>query len=612
MCVSLYKKLGIFILFLCFGGLFSLFMKMFPLYDFMSYHYQNGWAFWNDRLGVDFMTSSLRTYFNPIIDALNFFVLQKLNFHPKLFLFVSGFKYGCFMFLSWLIFDKFFKNSGFEKIITSLFSLLLIFFSPMLIYTLGFDWIDIQIACFVLLSIYIYLSNLFDSESKHRTVLIFVSAMILGMVIGLKYSASVYAVSFFAVLFLRHKDLKTFLKISLILLVGMFTGYLITNGFWLYLLFKNFSNPIFPYLNNIFHSPFGIQSPIFDYDFQHVRPNSFWSLVFLPLANTLRGPVPFEFFFDLKISLTFFLSVLYLVLRIKKSGLSEKINSLIDIKILDACLIILTFSFYINACIFGHFRFILALIPFTCIIITTFIYTFAGYLKKINLIIILLFALISFIGYLVFARYDILFIFVFILYVLLLFSVFFVHFSKKLSVFHKNYFTLCSLILFCFIGFTRLTHLNIAYPFSCGSVLKIEDAKIEDGSNVLLGTILSGFVVPSQNESAKYTSYALQDNFQALRDKYAIGRPLTIKEYTSPYLINKVSEILNNEGSVYFIFAENDLLPLQSINFNIYQNSILNYTNNKYSLSEEMCNPINYVIFGNQNMYKNFVICKIK
>ena len=36
----------------------------------------------------------------------------------------------------------------------------------------------------------------------------------------------------------------------------MITGFAIADGYWMVLLYRNFQNPIFPYFNDVFHSPY--------------------------------------------------------------------------------------------------------------------------------------------------------------------------------------------------------------------------------------------------------------------------------------------------------------------------------------------------------------------
>ena len=58
----------------------------------------NGWAFLNDRINIDFMAASFRTYFNPVIDIINFKFLEGFNGHPVAFMFITALNMGFFCF----------------------------------------------------------------------------------------------------------------------------------------------------------------------------------------------------------------------------------------------------------------------------------------------------------------------------------------------------------------------------------------------------------------------------------------------------------------------------------------------------------------------------------
>ena len=116
------KHLIIFFNFLIFSGLIGIYAAQAPNYDFYSYHYHNGWAFLNNRINIDFMPAIFRSYFNPILDVINYLLITKLQTHPNIFLFISSLKFGIFLFMTYLIADFAFidgnkKNTG---IITSL------------------------------------------------------------------------------------------------------------------------------------------------------------------------------------------------------------------------------------------------------------------------------------------------------------------------------------------------------------------------------------------------------------------------------------------------------------------------------------------------------------
>ena len=611
---KIYKYLLILLVFLVFGGVLSCAFRYWPDFDFSSYHYYNGWAFLNDRLGSDFLAASFRSYFNPILDSLTYLLINSLNSHPLLFLFITGFKYGIFMFLCFLLFDIVFKNNE-NKLITVIFSMLLAFLSPIALLTIGFDWVDLQIAGINLIACCLFLANIFSPASKRRLWLLFLSGLVLGLAVGLKYYVCVFSIAFFLCIIIKRKYITQALKVSLIMLGGMFVGFLITDGYWIITLWQHFANPMFPYMNNIFHSPLGSSSPVVDYDFSHIRPTSFWGLLTLPLWNTVIPNISLEYsFYDLKLPLTFLIIVGYLVLRVRKSDINEKISNMIDPNILDFCVIITVCAYYLNTSVFALVRYLLALIPFACILIAVFAYFISSYIRqnKITVCVMSLLVIASIVSHFVFAEFYGLEVVSLILFVSAVALLFYVYLSKKTEDNRKQYFMALLLIFCCFLGGTRCVEQNSTENYNLEKVMSVQHTSISNGATVLCATMTSCFVAPAQNKKAKYISYALQKELQQERNMLDAGRFATLTEYNSDYLENKMKEIFEKERNIYMIFSYQDIADNFDEIRSIYQKSVSEYSDNKIENIYENCRFINYELYTYDNIYGKYEICKIK
>ncbi len=600
--------------FLVFGGVLSCSFRFWPDFDFSSYHYYNGWAFLNDRLGSDFLAASFRSYFNPILDSLTYLLINSLNTHPLLFLFITGFKYGIFMFLCWFLFDIVFKDNE-NKLITVIFSLLLAFLSPIALLTIGFDWVDLQIAGINLIACCLFLANIFSPASKKRLWLLFLSGLVLGLAVGLKYYVCVFSIAFLICILIKRKNIEQALKVSLIMLGGMFVGFLITDGYWIITLWQHFANPMFPYMNNIFHSPMGSTSPVVDYDFSHIRPTSLWGLITLPLWNTVIPNISLEYsFYDLKLPLTFLVVLGYLILRIKKSDINEKIINIINPDILDLCVIITVFAYYLNTSVFALVRYLLALIPFACILIAVFAYFVSFFIRqnKITVSIIALIVIASIVSHFLLAKFYGLEAISLILFVSAIGLLFYVYSSKNISDNNKQYFISLLLIVCCFIGVTRCVEQNSTENYNLEKIMSIEHTSISNGSTVLCATMTACFVAPAQNKKAKYISYALQKDLQNERNMLDEGRFATLTEYNSDYLENKMREIFQNERNIYMIFSYQDMVDYFDEIRSIYQKSVSEYSDNTIENIYENCRFIDYALYTYDNIYGKYEICKIK
>ena len=94
------QNLIIFSIFLCLFGGIMIYAPTLPDWDFYNYRWYNCWAILNDRIFTDFFAANQRTCFNTLLDLPMFLWLNKMNFHPIIFLFTGALSHAlCFFFL---------------------------------------------------------------------------------------------------------------------------------------------------------------------------------------------------------------------------------------------------------------------------------------------------------------------------------------------------------------------------------------------------------------------------------------------------------------------------------------------------------------------------------
>ena len=249
--VNLAKKIffcrdtGILTLCLLGAGLLSVCLEQELLSDLFMYHYYNGFAFLNNRLAFDIAPGQVATYYNPLLDTAWYLLNKTFSQYP--FMFVMGFPAGIALFLTYKIADLFFPE---RKSVWIPACLLISLTGFSFFRQIGTCSHEITLACFVLAALYLLLKN------PTKSFPYFIAGALLGAAAGLKLTVAVYCVSTGITLILFYKKLekpKTF--IGLFILGGL-TGFLATNGFWLWTLWKNFQNPFFPFWNKIFKSPY--------------------------------------------------------------------------------------------------------------------------------------------------------------------------------------------------------------------------------------------------------------------------------------------------------------------------------------------------------------------
>ena len=207
-------------------------------WDFLHYHYYNGFAFVYDRLGYDIAPAAINTYFNPLLDALTFLAVNAFNDKPNLYYALTGIPFGLLLFVVFKINLLFFKN-----ILPASIALLIAATGFATWFQIGTSTNEMPVALLVLSALYMMLTD------KKTTL----AAFILGAAMGLKSTAGIYCLSSGIVFATFNR--KQPKRVCAFAVAGL-AGFLATNGFWMLKLYSLFQNPFFPFFNALFNSPF--------------------------------------------------------------------------------------------------------------------------------------------------------------------------------------------------------------------------------------------------------------------------------------------------------------------------------------------------------------------
>ena len=224
--------------FLIAGGILSAILKYELLYDYIQYHYYNGFAFLNQRHLIDLGAAGVPTYYNPLLDTLIYLLITVCADNMTLYYFIQGLPLGLLLFVFWKICLIFFDTSTNKGKISVIFCVLIALTGYNVWFQIGTSTHEIPISVFILIAVYLLL------KSPEKTSAYFTAGLCLGAAAGLKLTAAVYCLSTGVTLILLYKSLarpKTFIAT---LAMGGLTGFLITNGFWCWFLWQNFQNPL--------------------------------------------------------------------------------------------------------------------------------------------------------------------------------------------------------------------------------------------------------------------------------------------------------------------------------------------------------------------------------
>ena len=625
LAVKFKKLLIIFIGFLVFGAALSLILHIYPDWDFFSYHYYNGWAFFNNRLNTDFLPAFHRTYFNPVVDALNYQVLKFLNNYPYVFLFINGFKIGLFLFFTYLISDYIFNERTCKYNCTILNSavIALTILSPLLINASSFDYIHIQISVLIVASFYFFIKNIYKNKTKKEFLFLFLSSFLLGIALGLRYTTIGFGIAFCVCLFCFKKKIPSFYKTLIIVFLGALIGFLISDGWWLWIVYKNFHNPFFPYFNNIFHSHMNDSSSVLAMDYEHLRPTNLLEFVFYPLLDTrIFGRIGEESsFFDLKIPLIFIVICTYFLIN-KLNLLDLEIKNKDNHDVMNIIFVFISITFYTNLILFSKYGYIIGLIPMCSIALIFFLQElYTNHDKTKNFVkgfSILSFSIIIFyittnLNKIIFTKFKICFI------AFILLAIFLIIKNNKWNNIEKQmYVTISILLIFLIILFYPNKWKKGSDNFNY-NIIDIKNANIEDNATVLCGSLATSFIIPAQNPKANYIIYVPPKKFLPPKPNIISNRYFPNKyPYHSSFSENKIKQLFKNSKNLYFIFSDKefqDNIEYQHSYkdkkelFDSYRMQFKYYSNGEIN-SFNKCRNIKVYIMGKR--YKKMVLCKLK
>lgn len=270
--------------FLILGGILSSVLKYELLWDFTNYHYFNPWAFLNGRINYDVGVAGMNAFFNPLPDIPLYLLIKYFNDYPNFICFVQGMWFGALLFLFFKIVCQVVDTSTRVGKLQVFVILLVGATGWSTFMQIGTSTNEIQISVFIMAGLYVLLKEMYSS--KQNKWLFLLSGLLLGMAMGLKLTAVTYCVSSALAVFLYYRRLERPLEKIFFFAVGGISGFLIFNGFWMYILWEHFQNPFFPFANEIFKSEYASVSNVRDVRF---LPKDIWEALLNPLLIFKKG-----------------------------------------------------------------------------------------------------------------------------------------------------------------------------------------------------------------------------------------------------------------------------------------------------------------------------------
>jgi len=238
-------------------GLLSVALGQDANWDLKNYHYYNGYAFVHHRLDVDVAPAQLQTYYNPLLDVP--FYLLVSTFSPRVTSFGLGAIHGLnfwFLFLIGVVVLPKRLTRQLRYILAGAAGLAG-FLSPITLAEHGGTMNDNFISIFALCALWLLLLSTSTLAKRKKLALLGLSGLVMGFATGARLTIIPFAIGLFlAVLVSERTTVRSWLTRVAIWSSSAAGGFALANGFWMYRMWQLFANPVFPYFNGFFKSPY--------------------------------------------------------------------------------------------------------------------------------------------------------------------------------------------------------------------------------------------------------------------------------------------------------------------------------------------------------------------
>src|SRR6266567_2270327 len=248
------RQAGLLVCAMLVAGIVSAFvLKQDVNWDLQNYHFYNAWAFVHQRLGWDLGPAQLQTYHNPLLD-LPFYAMVAADWPPRLISFVMGLPAGIGAFFLGKILLVLFENTPRrERWLYAAIAFLIGMTASAAVSQLGTTLNEWQGAALVMIALWLVLKRVAQGATGWRTLV--AAGLLCGVASGLKLTAAMYAVGLCAALLLQRPVLWLGVRQAFAFGIAVLVGVALTGGPWMWTLYTHFGNPLFPYFNDVFHSP---------------------------------------------------------------------------------------------------------------------------------------------------------------------------------------------------------------------------------------------------------------------------------------------------------------------------------------------------------------------
>jgi len=230
-------------------------------FDQRHYHFYSGWSLLAGRLDLDVAPAAVGTYLNPVMHVPTYLGIAYLP--PRLFGAVLGAVHGVNLFLVYLIALRMLPGMRRRRMVAAL-AAVMAGVGPAAIALVGTTFGDNLASIPMLASVLVLACAVEEAEQRRagagprlRLGLVAVSAALAGSAAGLKLTFAFFYVPLLLVALGIAVWARSW-RVGIVFGTASAFGFLLVAGYWGYQMWTHFSNPFFPFANDLFHSPYHV------------------------------------------------------------------------------------------------------------------------------------------------------------------------------------------------------------------------------------------------------------------------------------------------------------------------------------------------------------------
>ncbi len=236
-------------------GCLALYLGQDANWDLRNYHLYNAYAFLFHRNDFDVLPAQVATFYNPLLYIPFYELVTRAS--PRMVGFLLGAAQGLnFPILIGIARRTLSRDtlSWWRYYLVGLIGVL----GAGNIAETGTMFADNLLSLLILGSLWLLLANyrhLTERRMSHAFRLIGFAGYMMGMAAGLKQPAAIFAVGWCLAFWVIPVSFARRISLAFFFGIGVLAGFATTGGYWMYTLWQRFANPLFPYFNQVFHSP---------------------------------------------------------------------------------------------------------------------------------------------------------------------------------------------------------------------------------------------------------------------------------------------------------------------------------------------------------------------